>query len=130
MAKADFRNGLNSFYVRVYAEDHTTYEQYILNVNYMPSAEMQISGILLNGKGLENFDATKEEYFFALDKREKDLNVKVNTNASAVRISLNGDVKNGTEATFSKLKAGENTLLIQCVAGDKLLKEKLSYNSL
>ena len=123
MAKADFRNGLNSFYVRVYAEDHTTYEQYILNVTYMPSAEMQISGILLNGKGLENFDATKEEYFFALDKREKDLNVKVNTNASAVRISLNGDVKNGTEATFSKLKAGENTLLIQCVAGDKLLKK-------
>ena len=122
-AKADFRNGLNSFYVRVYAEDNTTYEQYILNVTYMPSAKMQVNGITLNGKGLTNFDAEKEEYFFALDKKEKNLNVKVNTDASAVKISLNGEVKNGTEATFNKLKEGENTLLIQCVAGDKLFKK-------
>lgn len=122
-AKADFRNGLNSFYVRVYAEDNTTYEQYILNVTYMPSTKMQVNGITLNGKGLTNFDAEKEEYFFALDKKEKNLNVKVNTDASAVKISLNGEVKNGTEATFNKLKEGENTLLIQCVAGDKLFKK-------
>ena len=123
IAKADFRNGLNSFYVRVYAEDNTTYEQYILNVTYMPSTKMQVNGITLNGKGLTNFDAEKEEYFFALDKKEKNLNVKVNTDASAVKISLNGEVENGTEATFNKLKEGENTLLIQCVAGDKLFKK-------
>lgn len=93
IAKADFRNGLNSFYVRVYAEDNTTYEQYILNVTYMPSTKMQVNGITLNGKGLTNFDAEKEEYFFALDKKEKNLNVKVNTDASAVKISLNGEVE-------------------------------------
>lgn len=122
-AKARFKNGLNSFYVRVYAEDDTTYEQYILNVTYMPSDVMNVNGITLNHKELENFSEEKEEYFFALDKKDKNLNVKVDTDASAVKISLNGEVKNGEDVTFDKLKEGENTLLIQCVAGDKLLKK-------
>ncbi|WP_461815739.1 NPCBM/NEW2 domain-containing protein [Faecalimonas sp.] len=123
IAKAKFRNGLNSFYIRVYAEDNTTYKQYILNVTYMPSSEINVSGITLNGKVIENFDGTKEDYFFALDKTEKHLKVKVDTTVSTVKISLNGEVKNGLEATFNELKSGENTLLIQCVAGDQLLKK-------
>ena len=70
-ANAKFRNGLNSFYVRVYGEDNITYEQYILNVIYMPSSELEVTDILLNDRALESFEQGKEEYFFALGRSVK-----------------------------------------------------------
>lgn len=121
-ANAKFRNGLNSFYVRVYGEDNITYEQYILNVIYMPSSELEVTDILLNDRALESFEQGKEEYFFALGKEEEALKVKVNTDAAKVKISLNGNVADGNEATFEKLKDGENQLLVQCTANDGLFK--------
>lgn len=122
-AQAKFCNGLNSFYVRVYGEDNVTYEQYIFNVIYMPSSEVKVTNISLNDRSLEQFEQAKKNYFFALDKKEKALKVKVDTNALHVRISLNGNVLDGKEAMFEELKEGENELLVQCVAGDGLFKE-------
>ena len=61
-------------------------------------------------------------YFFALGKEEEALKVKVNTDAAKVKISLNGNVADGNEATFEKLKDGENQLLVQCTANDGLFK--------
>lgn len=122
-AQTKFCNGLNSFYVRVYGEDNVTYEQYIFNVIYMPSSEVNVTNILLNDRSLEQFEQAKKNYFFALEKKEKALKVKVDTDALHVKISLNGTVLEGKEAAFEELKEGENQLLVQCVAGDGLFKE-------
>ena len=82
----------------------------------MPSASDTFSGVLYS------FCSTSTFPTLPLGKEEEALKVKVNTDAAKVKISLNGNVADGNEATFEKLKDGENQLLVQCTANDGLFK--------
>ncbi|MFR5555721.1 MAG: hypothetical protein ACLTKE_01865 [Coprococcus sp.] len=99
--------------MRVYGEDNITYEQYILNVIYMPSSELEVTDILLNDRALESFEQGKEEYFLRWKERWNSVKSEseVNTDAAKAKISLNGNVADGNEATFEKLETGKISFL-------------------
>lgn len=119
-----FVNGLNSFYIISTAKDGITKKQYIINVTYSPSTKASINEISLNGKNIENFQEENYEYFYEMtaDKEALQVNVK-NASQTSVKISLNGNVKEGTEAVFKELRDGENVLVIEATAPDGIAKK-------
>ncbi len=119
-----FVNGMNSFYVNSIAKDGITKEQYIVDVIYSPSTEISIDQILLNGEKIEEFQEENREYFYELAEDKEELQVNVGCDSqTSLKVSLNGDVKTGTEATFERLRDGENVLIIEGTAPDGITKK-------
>ena len=62
----EFVNGMNTFYVRVYAEDGITYKQHIVAVTYMPNyVEKDVSDGLLKEIIFDGQDITNEYFISA-----------------------------------------------------------------
>ncbi|MBR5579565.1 MAG: NPCBM/NEW2 domain-containing protein, partial [Lachnospiraceae bacterium] len=62
----EFVNGMNTFYVRVYAEDGITYKQHIVAVTYMPNyVEKDVSDGLLKEIIFDGKDITNEYFISA-----------------------------------------------------------------
>lgn len=122
-ANLQFRNGLNTYYVKAIAKDGKTTKQYVLNVVYAPSSEVKVNGIRLNGAELQGFDENTFSYSHEMGY-ENELFVQVDASEyTDVKISLNGDVQEGKEVTYRSFQEGENELIIEAKAKDGLVKK-------
>lgn len=122
-AQLNFKNGLNTYYIKSIAADQRTEKQLIVNVIYMPSSEVRCSKITLNQKEVE-LHPEQKQYFYQMGVTEKQLDVAVTASGgSEVKISLNGNVISGTEAVFREFADGENDLVIEAKAADGITKQ-------
>lgn len=124
-APLNFKYGLNSYYIQVWAKDGITMKQYMVHVNYTASSEVSVNQILINGKELPEFDEDQKDYRITLDKGEPSIRVKVEGTGACTKISVNGEVSEGSEITFDRLREGANDIRIVTAAEDGI--EKKTY---
>lgn len=123
IASLNFENGINSYYIQTVAEDQITTAQYMIHVNYAAGTEAQPEGILLNRKELEGFDPEKKEYYCSLEKDTSSLQIQVRRgSADRIRIRINDDITEGTEAVSTELKEGKNIIRVEALAEDCITK--------
>ncbi|WP_044296133.1 InlB B-repeat-containing protein [Robinsoniella peoriensis] len=122
-----FINGLNSYYIRVTAKDGMTVKQHMVHVNYEADTSAFLTGIQINGKDIENFEADKLKYLTTLDEGAATLELAAVPNAGAeIKIVINDVITEGNEAVSSNLQKGRNLIKIIVTAPDGI--NKVIYN--
>lgn len=121
-APLDLKNGLNSWYIQVWAKDGITMKQYMVHVNYTASSDVTVNRILINGEELPEFEEDRTNYRISLEKGESSLRVDVNGTGDCTTVFINGELFEGKEVEYDGLKKGANDIRIVAAAEDGIGK--------
>ena len=121
-AKLSFQNGLNSYYITVYAKDGITLEQYNVNVVCTPDTTAELKDLKINGRSVAGFASDIHEYLLELEETDT-LKVEA-VSDQEVRIRIDGEyVMNGTELEVADIASGSHDIYVVVVAADSIVRK-------
>ncbi|MBQ8355240.1 MAG: S-layer homology domain-containing protein [Oscillospiraceae bacterium] len=120
-AQVDFINGLNSYYITVYAKDGITLDQYNINVVYTPDTTAELLDLKINGKSIDGFSPDTNSYLLTLEETDT-LKVEA-VSDQQVRIRIDGEyVMDGKELEVTGITGGSHEICVVVVAEDGIVK--------
>ena len=119
--KLSFVNGLNSYYITVYAKDGITLDQYNINVVYTPDTTAELQDLKINGKSIDGFSPDTNSYLLTLEETDT-LKVEA-VSDQQVRIRIDGEyVMDGKELEVTGITGGSHEICVVVVADDSIVK--------
>ena len=123
-AQVSFINGLNSYYITVYAKDGITLDQYNVNVVYTPDTTAELLDLKINGKTVPGF--ASNVYSYLMDLEETDTLKLEATSNQRVRIRIDGEyvMENDgiAELEVADIAGGSHDICVVVVADDCIVK--------
>ena len=123
-AKLSFVNGLNSYYITVYAKDGITLEQYNINVVYTPDTTAELKDLKINGETVKGFAPDVYEYLVPMSDVNA-LSVEA-VSDQRVRIRIDGEYvmedDGVTKLELADLADGAHEICVVVVADDCIVK--------
>ncbi len=124
-AEISFTNGLNSYYITVYAKDGITLEQYNINVVCTPDPTAELKDLKINGKTVDGFDS--DVYSYLMDLEETDTLKVEAVSDQRVRIRIDGEYvledAGIAELEVSGISGGSHDICVVVVAQDGIVKK-------
>ena len=123
-AKVSFINGLNSYYITVYAKDGITLEQYNINVVYTPDTTAKLQDLKINGETVKGFASDVYEYLVPMG----DVNALCVEAVSEqrVRIRIDGEYvledAGAAKLELDNLAEGAHEICVVVVADDCIVR--------
>ena len=124
-AKISFVNGLNSYYITVYAKDGITLEQYNVNVVYTPDPTAELQDLKINGVSVAGF--ASNIYSYLVDLQETDTLKVEAVSDQKVRIRIDGayilEDADTNVLEVSGITGGSHEICVVVVADDGIVKQ-------
>ena len=116
-----FVNGLNSYYITVYAKDGITLDQYNVNVVYTPDTTSELLELKINGVSIEDFASDIYRYLVELEETDT-LKVEA-VSDQKVRIRIDDTyVMDGDTLEVTGITGGSHEICVVVVADDGIVR--------